>query len=110
MAKIIAISEHFQHFVEELQESFWGDLEARTRQAAQQFFDGSERAAARSLHGEPALRAHGPAPGLPQRVLRTGFRDQVRHAAAARGAHAQAGVPARGGDRNFNAGPRTSRC
>ena len=44
MAKIIAISEHFQHFVEELQESFWGDLQARTRQAAQQFFDAlSER-------------------------------------------------------------------
>jgi hypothetical protein len=44
MAKTIPISEHFQHFVEELQESFWGDLQARTRQAAQQFFDGlSER-------------------------------------------------------------------
>ncbi len=39
MAKIIAITEHFQHFVQDLQESFWGDLQARTRQAAQQFFD-----------------------------------------------------------------------
>src|SRR5260370_2410607 len=39
MAKIIAITEHFQHFVEDLQESFWGDLQARTRQVAQQFFD-----------------------------------------------------------------------
>ena len=44
MAKIIPITEHFQHFVEELQESFWGDLQARTRQAAQKFFDAlSER-------------------------------------------------------------------
>lgn len=33
MAKIIAITEHFQHFVEELQESFWGDLYGRTRAA-----------------------------------------------------------------------------
>jgi len=44
MAKIIAISEHFQHFVAELRESFWGDLQARTQQAAQRFFDAlSER-------------------------------------------------------------------
>src|SRR5260221_8882858 len=44
MAKIIPIGEHFQHFVTELQESFWGDLQARTQQAAQKFFDGlSER-------------------------------------------------------------------
>lgn len=33
MAKIISITEHFQHFVEELQESFWGDLYGRTRAA-----------------------------------------------------------------------------
>jgi putative transposase len=44
MAKIIPITEHFQHFVGELQESFWGDLQARTQQAAQKFFDAlSER-------------------------------------------------------------------
>jgi hypothetical protein len=39
MAKIIPITEDFQHFVKDLQESFWGDVEARTRQAAQKFFD-----------------------------------------------------------------------
>jgi len=39
MAKVTPITEHFQHFVKDLQESFWGDLEARTRQAAQKFFD-----------------------------------------------------------------------
>jgi mutator family transposase len=44
MAKIIRISERFQHFVAELQESFWGDLQVRTQQAAQQFFEAlSER-------------------------------------------------------------------
>src|SRR5271166_5863009 len=44
MAKIIPITEHFQHFVAELQESFWGDLQTRTQLAAQNFFDAlSER-------------------------------------------------------------------
>lgn len=44
MAKIIAITEHFQHFVEELQESFWGDLYGRTRAAWKKLFENeSER-------------------------------------------------------------------
>ena len=38
MAKITPITEHFQHFVAELQESFWGDLQGRVQQAAQKFF------------------------------------------------------------------------
>jgi transposase-like protein len=38
MAKIIPIDEHFQHFLSELKESFWGDLYGQTRQAWQQFF------------------------------------------------------------------------
>jgi putative transposase len=44
MAKVTPITEHFQHFVEGLQDSFWGDLESRTQQAAQRLFDAlSER-------------------------------------------------------------------
>src|SRR5262249_58033272 len=39
MAKIIAITEHFQHFLAELKESFWGDLYGQTRQAWQKFFE-----------------------------------------------------------------------
>ena len=39
MAKIIPISEHFQHFVSELRDSFWGDLEGHTQRAAQQLLD-----------------------------------------------------------------------
>ena len=39
MAKVIPINERFQHFVEELQESFWGDLYGRTRQAWKKFFE-----------------------------------------------------------------------
>lgn len=39
MAKIIPIEEHFQHFLRELKESFWGDLYGQTRQAWQKFFE-----------------------------------------------------------------------
>src|SRR5689334_11950838 len=39
MAKIIPITEHFQHFLGEMKESFWGDLYGQTRQAWQQFFE-----------------------------------------------------------------------
>ena len=44
MAKIIWIDEHFQHFLKDLKESFWGDLEQKTRLAWKQFFEAdSER-------------------------------------------------------------------
>ena len=39
MAKIIPIDEHFQHFLAELKESFWGDLYGQTRQMWQRFFE-----------------------------------------------------------------------
>jgi hypothetical protein len=39
MAKIVPITEHFQHFLAEMKESFWGDLYGQTRQAWQQFFE-----------------------------------------------------------------------
>src|SRR5215470_663901 len=39
MAKIIPITEHFQHFLSELKESFWGELYGQTRQAWQKFFE-----------------------------------------------------------------------
>jgi putative transposase len=44
MAKITSISEHFQHFLADLKESFWGDLEGRTKLAWKHFLDAeSER-------------------------------------------------------------------
>ncbi len=44
MAKIISIDEHFQHFLNDLKDSFWGDLEQKTRLAWKQFFEAdSER-------------------------------------------------------------------
>jgi putative transposase len=39
MAKVIPITEHFQHFVAELQESFWGDLYGQTRAAWKKYFE-----------------------------------------------------------------------
>src|SRR6202049_86917 len=39
MAKIIPITEHFQHFLGEMKESFWGDLYGQTQLAWQRFFE-----------------------------------------------------------------------
>jgi hypothetical protein len=39
MAKVTPISEHFQHFLAEMKESFWGDLYGQTRLAWQQYFE-----------------------------------------------------------------------
>jgi putative transposase len=37
MRRVVPISEQFQHFVEDLKESFWGDLYGRTRAAWKEF-------------------------------------------------------------------------
>jgi putative transposase len=39
MAKVTEISEHFQHFLAEMKESFWGDLYGETKLAWQRFFE-----------------------------------------------------------------------
>ena len=39
MAKVTPITEHFQHFVADLKESFWGDLQGQMVKAAQRFFE-----------------------------------------------------------------------
>ena len=39
MAKIIPITEHFQHFLAEMKESFWGDLQGEVQRAAKKFFE-----------------------------------------------------------------------
>ncbi len=38
MGKITPITEHFQHFVQELKESFWGDLQGQVQKSAEKFF------------------------------------------------------------------------
>ena len=39
MAKVTLISEHFQHFLAEMKETFWGDLYGQTKLAWQRFFE-----------------------------------------------------------------------
>ena len=44
MAKITPISEQFQHFLEEMKDSFWGDLYGQTKLAWKKYFEAeSER-------------------------------------------------------------------
>ena len=49
MAKIATITEHFQHFLVDLKESFWGDLEAKTRLVWKHFLE-SESERMRNLY------------------------------------------------------------
>jgi putative transposase len=39
MGKLTPITEHFQHFVEDLKESFWGDVYGKTREAWKRFLE-----------------------------------------------------------------------
>lgn len=39
MAKITPITEHFQHFVADLKDSFWGDCQGQAKKAMQRFFE-----------------------------------------------------------------------
>ncbi len=43
MAKIISIDEQFQHFLTDLKDSFWGDLEAKTRLVWKQFLEAESK-------------------------------------------------------------------
>ena len=39
MAKVTPITEQFQHFVSELKESFWGDLQGQVQQSMRRLFE-----------------------------------------------------------------------
>lgn len=69
MAKIVSITEHFQHFVEELQESFWGDLYGRTRAAWKKLFENESERLRELYAGWPQ---HGRGPRKPGRY-RNGY-------------------------------------
>ena len=57
MKKVTPITEQFQHFVEDLSESFWGDVYAKGKLALKKFLDGeSERQRQLYLHCEPYQR------------------------------------------------------
>jgi len=59
MAKIVSITEHFQHFLNELKDSFWGDLEARTKLSWKRFFE-SESERLRRLYAAHDSYERGP--------------------------------------------------
>ena len=66
MTKIVSISEHFQHFLTDLKESFWGDLEAHPppapgrRSAPSPSHSDEERSlTARAGNPAPAKRTRG---------------------------------------------------
>jgi len=74
MAKVTEITEHFQHFVSDLQDSFWGDVQGRMKVAWEQFWNGeSLRARDQWMELDPYQRAEG------VREYRNGFyeRDYV---------------------------------
>lgn len=60
MAKIISISEHFQHFVEGLPESFWGNLYGGTRQAWKKFLELESERLRDRYAGWPRIRTRVP--------------------------------------------------
>jgi hypothetical protein len=69
MAKVTPISEHFQHFLAEMKETFWGDLYGQTKLAWQRFFElQSERQRDRCSGGQRYERRPGQ-----RRVYRNGY-------------------------------------
>jgi putative transposase len=61
MAKIVSITEHFQHFLSDLKDSFWGDLEARTQLSWKRFFE-SESERLRNAYAVRDSYERGPRP------------------------------------------------
>jgi hypothetical protein len=87
IAKVTPITERFQHFVEELQESFWGDLYGQTRAAWKKFFElDSERLRDRYAGWNRYRRGPRKAGGVWQRLLQAGFCHGIRNHPAADGA------------------------
>jgi len=56
MAKVTPITEHFQYFVADLKESFWGDRQRQAVKAAQKVFRSTVGMATRPLHGPAQLQ------------------------------------------------------
>jgi putative transposase len=61
MAKIVSITDHFQHFLDDLKDSFWGDLEQKTRLTWKQFLE-SESERMRNLYLACESYERGPRP------------------------------------------------
>ena len=53
MAKVIPITEQFQHFVSELKESFWGDLQGQVPPSLAAALEDRDRGRLRDRSGPP---------------------------------------------------------
>src|SRR6266404_7084422 len=89
-------TQRFQAFVQDVQESFWGDFQGRTREMLKKLLEAdAEQQMAEHLGLQWHERAPvGQAGGLPQRVLRAELRDPIWRASVADSAHAAALVSA----------------
>ena len=84
MAKIVPITEHYQHFLAEMKERFWGDLDGRRKlgwKRALETESEGERDRLRDAGVRPATSAA--AAAIPQRLLRAGLCDPSRDDPAA---------------------------
>jgi len=88
MKKVVPITEQFQHFLEEMKESFWGDLYRRTRLAWERFLQSvSEQERDRYLGVEEYERVEAPREhrnGFYQRKFATVFGTMVIRVARTR--------------------------
>src|SRR5271157_5023611 len=74
MAKVTPISEHFQHFLGEMKETFWGDLYGETKLAWRRFFElQSERERDRFSGCQPYERSQGRQRGYRNGYYERGF-------------------------------------
>jgi len=113
MAKIIPITEHFQHFLAEMEESFWGDLYAADAPGVgNSFFELASRND--NATGFPAgggtSGGGGKRERLPQWLLRARFRDSVRDDSVAHAAHPGQELSAGGAEAISAPGGRGFRC
>jgi putative transposase len=60
MAKVTPITEHFQHFLSEMKESFWGDLYGQTRLAWKRFLEAESERQRDRYSGWGAYQRSGP--------------------------------------------------
>src|ERR1700758_3577591 len=88
MAKIIPITEHFQHFLAEMKESFWGDVYGQTTAVWKKVLEADSRRQRDRYAVREAYQRRS------QRLLRAGFCDPLWHAAVTHRAHPGKKLPA----------------
>ena len=110
MAKVTPITEHFQHFVSELKESFWGDLQGQVQQSMRRLFS----SCCRSGNATCTWSAHGTAGRSRARTTATATTSAILSPALGRCGCAlralASGAFCPGCCRSFSAGLKRCRC